>query len=197
MFTGIIQDIGTVRSITKKGDWRVEIETALDLARVESGASVACSGCCLTVTQKGVNWFAVDVSHETLSKTSISNWNQGTKINLELSLRLGDELGGHFVFGHVDGLAIIEDLKQEGDSWRVTIKPPQELMRYIASKGSVSLDGVSLTVNETSQEIFGVNIIPHTWAHTTLGAKKAGDRINLEIDMLARYVANIVKRQAA
>ncbi len=192
MFTGLIQDIGTVTDIRKAGDWRIMIETAMDLASTQLCASIACAGCCLTVVEKTANSFAVDVSAESLSKTNIGTWNVGRKINIEPSLKLGDELGGHFVFGHVDGLAVIKNIRKEGDSHRLDIEAPQNLARYIAAKGSVSLDGVSLTVNEIQGHVFGVNIIPHTWSRTTLGTLKAGDHVNLEIDMLARYVARML-----
>lgn len=199
MFTGLIQDIGTVRSIDKDGDWRIVIEAkGLDMARHDIGASIACSGCCLTVVEKGDDWFAVDVSHESLGLTVIASWEQGTRINLEPSLRLGDEMGGHIVSGHVDGLAQIVDIKEDNDSWRLKIKVPQALAHYIASKGSVALDGISLTVNTVSKshgdDVFGVNIIPHTWEHTTLSDRKVGDQLNLEIDMLARYVARMLNK---
>jgi riboflavin synthase len=194
MFTGLIQDIGKVRSIDKDGDWRIVIETGMDMARHELGASIACSGCCLTVVEKGSDWFSVDVSAESLSKTIINDWEEGARINLEPSLRLGDELGGHIVSGHVDGLAELIDIKEDNDSWRLKIKVPQTLSQYIASKGSVALDGISLTVNEVDGDVFGVNIIPHTWEHTTLSDRKVGDRLNLEIDMLARYVARMLNK---
>ena len=198
MFTGLIQDIGKVRSIDKDGDWRIVIgvtpNEGMDMARHELGASIACSGCCLTVVEKGSDWFSVDVSAESLSKTIINDWEEGARINLEPSLRLGDELGGHIVSGHVDGLAELIDIKEDNDSWRLKIKVPQTLSQYIASKGSVALDGISLTVNEVDGDVFGVNIIPHTWEHTTLSDRKVGDRLNLEIDMLARYVARMLNK---
>ncbi len=194
MFTGLIQDIGTIRSVEDRGDdVRLEIETGLDLKNVSVGASIACSGVCLTVTDKSENSFFTDVSSETLTKTLIKNWSTGDRVNIEPSLRLGDELGGHFVFGHVDGVAELLEITQDGESYRFKIRPPKELAQYIASKGSLSLDGISLTVNEVEGDIFGVNIIPHTWENTTLGSKKTGDFINIEIDMLARYVARILK----
>ncbi len=189
MFTGLIQDIGRVRSIEKDGDWRIVIDTELDMAREAVGASIACSGCCLTVVDKGEGWFAVDVSAESLSKTGIGDWDIGTAVNLEPSLRLGDEMGGHIVSGHVDGLAELTDIKEEGDSRRLKIKVSQDLAAFVAPKGSVALDGISLTVNEVDGTVFGVNIIPHTWDATTLAERKVGDHLNLEIDMLARYVA--------
>lgn len=196
MFTGIVQDIGAVRSIDKNGDWRLVIGTGMDLSRTPPGASICCSGCCLTLIEKGEDWFAVDVSAETLSKTTIGEWQTGSKVNLEPSLHLGDELGGHFVFGHVDGLAALQSVEQEGDSHRLKISMSQELAQFIAPKGSVSLDGVSLTVNEVEDRVFGVNIVPHTWAHTTLGQKQPGDKLNIEIDMLARYVARQMEAAA-
>lgn len=189
MFTGLIQDIGRVRSIDKDGDWRIVIETGLDMTRHEIGASIACSGCCLTVVEKADDWFAVDVSAESLSKTAIGSWSTSTRINLEPSLRLGDEMGGHIVSGHVDGLARVSEITAQGDSWRLSIEAPDTLAKYIASKGSVALDGISLTVNAVEGSMFGVNIIPHTWEHTTLSDRSVGDDLNLEIDMLARYVA--------
>lgn len=193
MFTGLIQDIGRVRSVDKDGDWHIVIETGLDMARHEIGASFACAGCCLTVVDKGEDCFGVDVSGETLSKTSIAQWEEGTLVNLEPSLRLGDEMGGHIVSGHVDGLAMLVDLQPEQDSWCLQIQAPHELSKFIASKGSVALDGVSLTVNAVEGDIFGVNIIPHTWQCTSLSDLKIGDVLNLEIDMLARYVASMLQ----
>ena len=196
MFTGLIQDIGTVRSIDKDGDWRIVIETNMDITRHEIGASIACSGCCLTVVEKGSDdkgdWFAVDVSHESLGLTVIGAWEQGARVNLEPSLHLGDEMGGHIVSGHVDGLAELVELREDHDSWRLKIKVPADLAQFVASKGSVALDGISLTVNEVEGNLFGVNIIPHTWEHTTLSDRKVGDSMNLEIDMLARYVARML-----
>lgn len=196
MFTGLIQDIGTLTAIEKAGDWRITIKTGFDMARHDIGASIACSGCCLTVVEKGDNWFAADVSAETLSKTIIKDWEEGTRINLEPSLRLGDEMGGHIVSGHVDALAELVSSEQEGDSWRLKIKVPQSLKHYIASKGSVALDGISLTVNEVEDDVFGVNIIAHTWEHTTLSDRKPGDALNIEVDMLARYVARMMEAAA-
>ena len=190
MFTGLIQDIGTISSVQRLGDdVRLRISCGLDLAREKLGASIACSGVCLTVVDKGGKWFDVEVSSETLSKTTIGSWNEGDHINLESSLRMGDELGGHFVFGHVDALAVLSAIAPDGESKRLTITPPSELMPYIAPKGSISLDGISLTVNEVGDDSFGVCIIPHTWERTTLSRRVAGDKINIEIDMLARYVA--------
>ncbi len=198
MFTGIITDIGGIRAIHPagegRGDTRVEIETRLPLANVAIGASISCAGACLTVIEKGEEWFAVEASAETLARTTLGTWHLGTPINLEPALRLGDELGGHLVSGHVDGVAVLEGAQREGDSWRLRFAPPAELMRFIAPKGSVTLDGVSLTVNEVDDAVFGVNIIPHTQQMTTLGQLAAGDAVNLEIDLLARYVARLLAK---
>ena len=194
MFTGLVQDVGRVRSLDNDGDWRIVIETAaLDLEEMSIGASIACSGCCLTVVEKGSGWFAVDVSAESLSKTVIKNWQEGMRVNLEPSLKLGDELGGHIVFGHVDGVAMLISIDVDGDSHRLKVKVPKELARFIAQKGSVVLDGISLTVNEVEGDLFGVNIISHTWEHTNLSDKRDGDMLNIEIDMLARYVARMLE----
>ena len=189
MFTGLITDVGRVRAVTSVGDRRIEIETSFPIAEIELGASIACSGVCLTAIEFGDNWFAVEASEETTSKTTVGDWQAGDALNLERSLRIGDELGGHLVFGHVDGVAEIAERRRDGDSIRFSILAPDDLAPYIASKGSVALSGVSLTVNEVDGNRFGVNIIPHTADATTLGKLSAGDRVNLEIDMLARYVA--------
>ena len=189
MFTGLITDVGRVRAVTSVGDRRIEIETSFPIAEIELGASIACSGVCLTAIEFGDNWFAVEASEETTSKTTVGDWQAGDALNLERSLRIGDELGGHLVFGHVDGVAKIAERRTDGDSIRFSILAPDDLAPYIASKGSVALSGVSLTVNEVDGNRFGVNIIPHTADATTLGKLSAGDRVNLEIDMLARYVA--------
>ena len=190
MFTGIVTDIGRVRSVRQtERDRRYEIETAWDTATIDLGASISHAGCCLTVTETGPGWFAVEVSGETLSKTTLGDWAEGVRINLERAARLGDEMGGHVVSGHVDGLGRIVSVTPEGGSHRVEIEAPEPLHRYIAPKGSITVDGVSLTVNGVDGRRFGVNIIPHTWTATTLGALKAGDPVNLEIDMLARYLA--------
>jgi riboflavin synthase len=193
MFTGIITDIGTVRAIARAGDTRFEIATAYDLATVEIGASIACNGCCLTVIEKGRDWFAVQASAETLSKTTLGAWRAGTRINLERALKIGDELGGHIVSGHVDGLGEIVSITAEGESLRFRIRVPSALARFIAPKGSVAVDGTSLTVNEVEGDVFGVNIIPHTQAVTTWGGMVAGQGVNIEIDMLARYVARLTE----
>lgn len=195
MFTGIITDIGRVRSIKRRGDTRFEIQTAYDTATIEIGASIACSGACLTVVDKGDGWFAVDVSAETLAKTNLGTWREGTPINLERSLRLGDELGGHIVLGHVDGVGTVASIEPEGDSLRYRFEAPQELSLFVAKKGSITINGVSLTVNEVEGACFGVNIIPHTQQMTTFGKMTAGDRINLEVDVLARYVARLNERE--
>jgi riboflavin synthase len=193
MFTGIITHIGTIAKIDRaRGDMRLYVRSSLDVKKIAMGASIACSGCCLTVVDKDDDWFAADVSAETLSKTVLGSWGEGTRINLELSLKVGDEMGGHVVSGHVDGLATLEDIHIEGDSHRLKIRVPGHLKQFIASKGSVALDGVSLTVNEVEDDLFGVNIIPHTWIHTTLGDRRTGDALNLEIDLMARYVARML-----
>jgi riboflavin synthase len=193
MFTGIITDIGTVRAIAKAGDTRFEITTTYDLAGVDMGASIACNGCCLTVIAKGPDWFAIQASGETLSKTTLGQWNRGTRINLERALKLGDELGGHIVSGHVDGIGQIVAITPDGESRRFRIRVPLALARFIAPKGSVAIDGTSLTVNEVDGPDFGVNIIPHTQAVTTWGDMKVGQAVNIEIDMLARYVARLAE----
>ncbi|MGB0672207.1 MAG: riboflavin synthase, partial [Rhodospirillales bacterium] len=184
MFTGIITDLGRVRSLEKSGDTRIEIETVFDMASVAIGASICCSGACMTVIEKGDGWFAVQASNETLSKTIIGDWRQGSRVNLERSLRMGDELGGHIVSGHVDGTGTIHSITPEGESHRVVIEAPEALKLFIAPKGSITVDGVSLTVNEVDGARFGVNIIPHTWEATTFGTYTEGRRVNLEIDML-------------
>ena len=192
MFTGIVTDIGTVTSVESPGDTRVVISTAYDTASVDLGASIACSGVCLTVVDKGPNWFAVDVSGETISRTAKDQWTEGRRFNLERAMKLGDELGGHIVTGHVDGLGTVVALAEEGGSHRVTIRAGADIAPFIAPKGSVTVDGVSLTVNSV-QDIdwevqFGLNIIPHTWAVTTLGTIQMGQSVNIEIDVLARYL---------
>ena len=190
MFTGIVTDIGRVRSVRQtERDRRYEIETAWDTSGIDLGASISHAGCCLTVTEKGPGWFAVEVSGETLSKTTLGDWREGHAVNLERAAKLGDELGGHIVSGHVDGLGRTVSVTPEGGSHRIDIEAPAPLHRYIAAKGSITVDGVSLTVNAVEGQVFGLNIIPHTWQATTLGGLKAGDAVNLEIDMLARYLA--------
>jgi riboflavin synthase len=190
MFTGIVTDVGRVRAVRDTNrDRRFEIETAFDLATVQMGASISHAGCCLTVIEKGEGWFAVEVSGETLSKTTLGRWTAGAPVNLERAARAGDELGGHIVSGHVDGVGEVLSIEPEGGSHRVRIRAPKPLHRYIAPKGSIAVEGVSLTVNEVDDDVFGVNVIPHTWEVTTLGRLRPGDPVNLEIDMLARYLA--------
>ena len=190
MFTGIITDIGRVRSVAQTArDRRYEVETAWEVSGIELGASISHAGCCLTVVEKGDHWFAVEVSGETLDKTTLGAWAAGTPVNLERATRVGDELGGHIVSGHVDGLGRVVEITPEGGSHRLTIEAPAPLHRFIAAKGSITVDGVSLTVNSVEGQTFGLNIIPHTWEATTLGRLRVGDPVNLEIDMLARYLA--------
>lgn len=192
MFTGIITDVGTIEAVEQRGDTRIRIGTAYDTATVDLGASISCSGVCLTVVEKGAGWFAVDVSGETLSRTAGVQWTEGRRLNLERALKLGDELGGHIVTGHVDGTGRIVDLHDEGGSKRITILAGPEIAPYIAEKGSVTLDGVSLTVNSVEDRAdgvaIGVNIIPHTAAVTAIGSAVVGDTVNIEIDVLARYL---------
>lgn len=201
MFTGIVTDIGRVRARRPAGggrDARFEIETAFATGEIAIGASICCAGCCLTVVETGPGWFAVEVSGETLSRTTLGEWQPGRRINLERALRLGDELGGHIVSGHVDGLATIAAMRPEQGSMRYVLEVDLALGRYVAPKGSVALDGVSLTVNEVEDAgagtRFGVNLIPHTQAATTFGAAAPGQRVNMEVDMLARYVARLNQR---
>ena len=196
MFTGIITDIGEVIAIKKTGDTRFDIACTDDPDTIDIGASICCAGACMTVIEKGrgnCNWFAVEVSAESLSKTTLASWQTGSKINLERSLRAGDEMGGHVVSGHVDGVGEIVTIDDEGDSKRFVFEVPDDLARFIAPKGSVTLNGTSLTVNEVDGNRFGVNIIPHTQTVTTWGKAYVGERINVEIDMLARYVARLAE----
>lgn len=198
MFTGIVTDVGEILSLEQNGDLNVRITTGFDVETIDIGASIACDGICLTVVALGAEprpWFAVQVSAESVSKTNLSAWAEGRQVNLERALKVGDELGGHIVSGHVDGVATIADVRDEGDSTRVTLEAPADLARFIAPKGSVALNGVSLTVNEVSGHTFGVNFIPHTKAVTTWGQVAAGDLVNLEIDTLARYVARLVETE--
>ena len=191
MFTGIISDVGTVAALRHSGDLRARLATGYDTARIDIGASIACDGVCLTVVALGAGWFEVQVSAETLSKTTLGGWAVGRRVNLERALRVGDELGGHIVSGHVDGVADVVSVTPEGESLRVVFEAPRHLAGFIAPKGSVALDGTSLTVNEVEGARFGVNLIPHTQAATTWGEVRAGGRVNLEIDTLARYVARL------
>jgi len=195
MFTGIITDLGRVRAIKPGKDARYEFETGYDTTTLALGASVCCSGACLTVVDKGPGWFAANVSAETLARTTLGRWRAGTTVNFERALRAGDELGGHIVTGHVDGVAELISAREEGGSLRLVFAPPAGLARFIAAKGSVALDGVSLTVNEVDATGFGINLIPHTRAATTLGACRPGGAVNLEIDPLARYVARLLGRE--
>ncbi|MEE3069772.1 MAG: riboflavin synthase [Pseudomonadota bacterium] len=191
MFTGIITDIGKIIELEQRGDLRARIETVYDMDTVDLGASIACDGCCLTVIHKGQNFFDVEISAESISKTNIGAWVQGKRLNLERALKVGDELGGHIVSGHVDGVAEVIGVRDEGDSTRVTLRAPEGLAKFIAPKGSVALNGTSLTVNEVNGCDFGINFIPHTKQVTTWGEVAVGQKINLEIDTLARYVARL------
>ena len=196
MFTGIVTDIGEITTVTpggQVGDRRFVIRTKHDMKPVAIGASIACSGCCLTVIEKGADWFAVEASGESLDKTHLGDWKRGSRINLEMSLKLGDELGGHLVYGHVDGVGKVAAMTPEGGSVRFIFEVPADLAPFIASKGSVAVDGISLTVNEVKGNRFGVNVISHTQAVTSLGQAKVGQRVNLEVDMLARYVARLLE----
>ncbi len=199
MFTGIITDIGQITEITQRGDLRIRIACSYEPAGIAIGASIACSGVCLTVVEKGgtaqagAGWFAVDVSGETISRTASGQWTVGRRINLERSLKLGDELGGHIVTGHIDGVGVVKGICPEGDSQRIGINAPASLAPYLVGKGSITVDGISLTVNEIADQDdgscdFALNIIPHTWQVTTLGSLAPGDAVNLEIDVLARYL---------
>ena len=194
MFTGIVTDIGEILSVERAGVLDVRIGTSYDVGNLDIGASIACDGVCLTVTDVGRDphtWFAVQASEETLSRTNLGQWELGWRINLERSLKVGDEIGGHIVSGHVDGVAVVGDIREEGDSTRMVLDAPAELARFIAPKGSVALNGTSLTVNEVDGARFDINLIPHTKAVTTWGDSKSGDKVNLEIDTLARYVARL------
>jgi riboflavin synthase len=201
VFTGIITDIGTIEALESRGDLRARIRSRYPSAGIDLGASIACDGVCLTVVDRGPaeggSWFDVDISAETQARTSIrtppSGWQVGRPVNLERALRLGDELGGHIVSGHVDGMAEVIAVATQGDSTRITLRAPAALARFIAEKGSVALNGTSLTVNEVAGREFGANLIPHTLTHTTWGRVAAGDRVNLEIDTLARYVARLAE----
>lgn len=198
MFTGIVTDMGEVLALEQRGDLRARIGTAYDVAGIDIGASVCCDGVCLTVVAKGKanarDWMDFEISAETLSKTNLGRWALGKPVNLERSLKVGDELGGHIVSGHVDGLAEVVGLHPEGDSLRLRFRAPEALAPFIASKGSVALNGTSLTVNEVEGLEFGVNLIPHTRAVTTWGQVALGDQVNLEVDTMARYVARYMAR---
>jgi len=194
MFTGIITDLGRVRRLHRADLLDLTIATAFETSAISIGASIACSGACLTVVAVEPAAFAVQASVETLTRTTLGEWEEGTAVNLEKSLRLGEELGGHLVLGHVDGMVRIVERRPEAESVRFVFEAPEELMPFIAPKGSVALDGVSLTVNEVAQNRFGVNIIPHTLACTNVGSLRAGQRMNLEIDLIARYVARLLRQ---
>jgi len=200
MFTGIVTDVGTVRSAEQRGDLRLVIGTGYDMESVELGASIACSGACLTVVDKGEDWFAVDVSGETVSKTANGHWIEGARLNLERSLRIGDEIGGHIVTGHVDAVGEVVEVTPEGDSKHVRISVPRALGPMIAAKGSVALDGASMTVNEVRDAgeatQFSINVIPHTAQHTTLGDLAPGRQLNVEVDVLSRYIDRMLAARA-
>jgi riboflavin synthase len=200
MFTGIVTDVGTVRSAEQRGDLRLVVGTGYDMDTVELGASIACSGVCLTVVDKGDDWFAVDVSGETVSRTAPDLWREGAKLNLERPLRMGDEIGGHIVTGHVDAVGAVVDARPEGDSIRIEVKVPRELGPMIAPKGSIALDGVSLTVNTIEDAgdatVFTINIIPHTAHETTFGGIATGRQLNVEVDVLARYIDRMLAARA-
>lgn len=195
MFTGIITDVGKVERVERRGDLRARIATAYDTAAIDLGASIACSGVCLTVVDKGAGWFEVDISGETVTKSAPSLWEPGTALNLERALKVGDELGGHIVTGHVDGVGKVVAVEPEGDSLRITIEGPKALAAYVAPKGSIALDGVSLTVNDVEDDDgafrFGINIIPHTAAMTSFQGIAPGRILNIEIDVLARYLGRM------
>jgi riboflavin synthase len=192
MFTGIVTDLGTVKAVDKNGDWTFRISTQFDMARISIGDSICCSGVCLTVVKKSANDFDVQVSPETMQKTAIGTWDKGTAVNLESSLKMGDPLGGHLVFGHVDGLAEVVGIKESGDSLHVTVRVPENLKSYMAPKGSVTLDGISLTVNEVENDLIHLMIIPHTRAVTSWNSLEVGQKLHIEIDMLARYVGRML-----
>jgi riboflavin synthase len=192
MFTGIITDLGKIKLLEKVGDLRAVIETKYKTDLISDGASICCSGVCLTLVDKGKNWFAVDISKETTDTTTIGGWSVGTNVNLERSLQLSDELGGHIVSGHVDGIVELQSIEKEGASHRISLDIPSNLAKFIASKGSVTLDGISLTVNQVSDNNFGVNIIPHTWENTSFKYLRIGSSLNIEVDVIARYVARIM-----
>jgi riboflavin synthase len=193
MFTGIITDMGEVTAIDKAGDWKIRIKCGFDMDKVPMGASIACSGVCLTVIEKDANSFLVQVSKETLDKTAVGDWFVGKKINLEQSLKMGDELGGHLVFGHVDGLAEVISITPVMDSHEIVFALPDGLKHLVAAKGSVALDGTSLTVNAVNDNKISINVIPHTWNVTSFGQLKQGQKVHVEADMLARYVARIME----
>lgn len=195
MFTGIITDIGTISELKQEGDLRARITCGYDTGTIDMGASIASDGVCLTVVDLGPDWYEVQVSRETVDMTNLGDWHVGRRVNLERALKVGDELGGHIVSGHVDGVAEVVAMHDEGDSTRVSLRAPRALAKFIAPKGSVALNGTSLTVNEVDDCVFGINFIPHTKIATTWGDVAVGDRVNLEIDTLARYVARLADMQ--
>lgn len=195
MFTGIIVDLGTVKTIDKAGDWRVRIETALPVSTWQIGDSICCNGVCLTAIELGDDWFEIQASQETLQRTTMGVWQTGTRVNLESSLKMGDTLGGHFVFGHVDSLATVQRITQVGDSHEVVVKVPADLAPFFAEKGSAAFDGISLTINKVMGDEVFLMIIPHTWDVTNFGTLQVGQKLNLEVDMLARYVARQLDAQ--
>ena len=196
MFTGIITDIGTVKAVeNRKLGKRMTIESSFSEKDIDLGASISCDGACMTVTEKGKNWFVVDVSQESLDKTTLDYWKKGTKVNLERALKVGDEIGGHMVTGHIDAIAVVAKKQKAGESVKFSIKAPKALMQFIATKGSVTINGVSLTVNSVKGDVFELNLIPHSLKNTTFLGLEKGDRVNLEIDTIARYVANIVGKK--
>ncbi|MEP3225158.1 MAG: riboflavin synthase [Parasphingorhabdus sp.] len=202
MFTGIVSDIGTIQSVEERGDLRLVVACDYDMDGVDIGASIACSGACMTVVEKGANWFAVDVSAESISKTADTMWTEGARLNLERALKVGDELGGHIVTGHVDAVGAVVAMEAVGDSHPIRIKAPRDIAPYLAPKGSITVDGISLTVNAVEDladgdVIFDLNIIPHTASVTTFADLKIGDEVNLEIDILARYLLRMEKLRAA
>lgn len=193
MFTGIISEVGTITKAQQNGDLRLTIACSFAPENIKPGDSIACNGVCLTVVEVLDSGFAVELSSETISCTASGQWQTGRRINLERSLKIGDTLDGHLVSGHVDGIATIENITKSGDSYILTLNAPEELARFIAQKGSVTLDGISLTVNNVENSRFSVNIIPYTWQNTTINERKAGDTLNLEIDIIARYVARLMR----
>lgn len=195
MFTGIITDLGTITAIDPAANFRVQIQTKYDMENVAMGASISCNGVCLTVMEKGADWFAVQISEETREKTTAANWKIGQKLNLERALALGDELGGHLVSGHVDGVGRLKSIEKIDDSWRLEIEAPADLMPLIAPKGSVCLDGISLTVNEVMLNSFHVTIIPHTYTCTNLQLLQNNSSLNIEVDLIARYLARIISQR--
>lgn len=190
MFTGIVTDVGRLHAlVANEGSRRIVVQTTYDTGGLAIGASVSHAGCCLTVVETGPDWIATEVSNETLARTTLGDWKVGAGVNLERALKLGDEVGGHLVSGHVDGVGEVLSVSADGDSWRIGLRAPRPLHRYIAPKGSITVDGVALTVNGVDQDRFDVNLIPHTWAVTTLNTLAPGMRVNLEIDLIARYAA--------